>query len=135
MTVRRVVALAALGMAVTACNSTTPSGAAAPTPTPTTTVTQVVAVPVPVASPEMSGSLSGKGVAPKPDPALCGADNLMPYLNLLPTSTAKDEIAKTVGHNRIRYVQPGQAITQEFRPDRLTVELGVDGRIKQFRCG
>ena len=56
-------------------------------------------------------------------------------MNLLPTATAKDEIAKTLGHNRVRYVQPGQAVTQEFRPDRLTVELGVDGRIKQFRCG
>ncbi len=37
--------------------------------------------------------------------------------------------------NRIRYVGPDDVVTQEFREDRLTASLGVDGRIKSFGCG
>jgi hypothetical protein len=133
MTPRSIAALLmTAGLALTACQQAggEPSDA---TPTPTATVT----VPAPVAtggspSPEPAAT---KGIAPTPDPEQCGADKLGPYLNLLPTSTAKEEIAKTVGHNRIRYVGPEDVVTQEFRPDRLTARLGVDGRIKEFACG
>jgi hypothetical protein len=97
-------------------------------------VTKIVPVLVPVSSPS-SAAASGKGIGTRPDPALCGADKLMPYLNLLPTSTARGEIARTVGHNRVRYVEPHEADTPAIRPDRLTVTLGVDGRIKKFACG
>jgi hypothetical protein len=131
MTVRLLATLIALVMLLSGCHKA--GNPTPPSPTPVATVTEVVPVPVPVQSP--SPSPSGKGIATKPDPALCGADKLMPYLNLLPTSTAKGEIARTAGHNRIRYVAAGARTPDEFRPDRLTVELGVDGRIKQFRCG
>jgi hypothetical protein len=134
MTARSIAVLLTAGLVLSACQQAggEPSDA---TPTPTATVT--VTVPAPVAtggspSPEPAAT---KGIAPTPDPEQCGADKLGPYLNLLPTSTAKEEIAKTVGHNRIRYLEPGDVVTQEFRPDRLTARLGVDGRIKQFACG
>ena len=45
------------------------------------------------------------------------------------------EIREAVGHDRIRYIAPGDAVTMDLRPDRLNVETGVDGRIKLFRCG
>jgi hypothetical protein len=53
----------------------------------------------------------------------------------LPTETVKEEIASTAGHSRIRYIAPGDVVTMDFRPDRLNVETGEDGRIKLFRCG
>ena len=34
-----------------------------------------------------------------------------------------------------RAINPGDMVTQDFRPDRLNIEIGEDGRIKQFRCG
>jgi hypothetical protein len=120
--------LVALAMVLAACRNSPAAPHASPTPA--ATATEVVTVPSP-----SNSSTSGKGIVTAPDPVGCGADKLMPYLNLLPTSTAKNEIARTVGHNRIRYVEPGQPTTRDFRPDRLTVTLGVDGRIKQFRCG
>lgn len=136
MTTRTLAVLITAGLALAACQQSggDPSDAS---PTPTATVTVAVPAPAPAAA---SGSPSpepadAKGIAPAPDPELCGADKLGPYLNLLPTSTAKEEIAKTVGHNRIRYVGPEAVVTQEFRPDRLTARLGVDGRIKEFACG
>jgi hypothetical protein len=72
-------------------------------------------------------------VTPAAEP--CGADRLGDYLNLLPTSDAMDKIRDTVGHDRIRAINPGDVVTQDLRPDRLNIEIGVDGRIKHFRCG
>lgn len=71
----------------------------------------------------------------EPDAGECGADKLDRWLNVLPTETVKDEIRETVGHERIRYIAPGDVVTMDLRPDRLNVETGEDGRIKLFRCG
>lgn len=65
----------------------------------------------------------------------CGADKLGRWLNILPTSEVKDAIREAVGHDRIRYIEPGGVVTMDLRPDRLNVETGVDGRMKLFRCG
>ncbi len=65
----------------------------------------------------------------------CGADKLARWVNVLPTSDVKDAILDAVGHDRIRYIEPGGVVTMDLRPDRLNVETGVDGRIKAFRCG
>lgn len=69
-----------------------------------------------------------------PVPTPCGAEKLTNYANLLPTSMAKDEIARTVGHQNIRYV-PLKTPLDADESGRLTAELGVDGRIKKFVCG
>lgn len=65
----------------------------------------------------------------------CGADRLGEYLNALPSEDIRTAIAEAVGHDRIRYIEPGQPVTADLRPDRLNVETGVDGRIQLFRCG
>jgi hypothetical protein len=71
----------------------------------------------------------------EPDASECGADKLDRWLNILPTETVREEIRETVGHDRIRYIAPGDVVTMDLRPDRLNVETGEDGRIKLFRCG
>ena len=102
--------------------------------------------PAPQASqtmaPEMRSVPEAPGETASPslneaEPAVdeCGADKLARWLNLLPTSDVKDAIQKAVGHDRIRYIEPGAVVTMDLRPDRLNVEIGVDGRIKLFRCG
>lgn len=75
------------------------------------------------------------GAANDGDDEQCGADKLGRWLNVLPTKTVKTEIAATVGERPIRYYTQGDPITMDFNPARLNVELGVDGRIKVFRCG
>jgi len=133
MTTKPIAVLLAGSLMLAACQRHAQNAAVEPAPSPTATV--VVAVPVPVAT-EAAGSadLPAKGIGTTPDPKLCGADKLSPYLNLLPTTTAKGEIAKTVGHNYIRYVESG-APAGDSQPTRLTAEIGVDGRIQQFHCG
>ena len=86
-----------------------------------------------------AAATSGRGVADtetaKGDDT-CGADKVSErWLNALPTADAKSAIAKAVGERPVRYYGQGDAITMDFSPQRLNVELGKDGRIKLFRCG
>ena len=86
--------------------------------------------------PEAPGETAAPSLnAQEPAADQCGADKLGRWLNVLPTETVKAEIREAVGHDRIRYIEPGEVVTMDLRPDRLNVETGVDGRIKLLRCG
>ena len=120
--------LMAFALGLSACDA----GGDAEQPNSAATTTEAAATtnpenPADEASPAMN--------ADEPDAAACGADKLARWLNVLPTETVKAEIREAVGHDRIRYIAPGDAVTMDLRPDRLNVETGVDGRIKLFRCG
>ena len=120
--------LMAFALGLSACDA----GGDAEQPDPAATTTEAAATtnpenPADETSPAMN--------ADEPDAAECGADKLDRWLNVLPTETVKAEIREAVGHDRIRYIAPGDAVTMDLRPDRLNVETGVDGRIKLFRCG
>ena len=120
--------LMAFALGLSACDA----GGDAKHPNPAATTTEAAATtnpenPADETSPAMN--------ADEPDAADCGADKLDRWLNVLPTETVKVEIREAVGHDRIRYIAPGDAVTMDLRPDRLNVETGVDGRIKLFRCG
>jgi len=65
----------------------------------------------------------------------CGAGKLGAYLGQLPASDAMDRIRAEVGERPIRTIRPGEAVTMDFAPARLNIEVGEDGRIKRFRCG
>jgi hypothetical protein len=69
------------------------------------------------------------------DDTACGAGKLDRWLNTLLTDDVKASISEAVGERPIRYIAPGDAVTMDFSPSRLNVELGEDGRIKLFRCG
>jgi len=138
MTFKPFAILAVATFALVACDKraeTAASPAAVPNAAATESTLEAAAQPraaAPEASPLPAPS---KSVSITPEPTPCGAEKLANYLNLLPTSTAKDEISKTVGHTNIRYVGPNDVTTREFRANRLTADLGVDGRIKRFHCG
>jgi len=113
--------------------SASPTGeppAAAPAAPPATNDT-----PLPKANPDRPEEDAPPVNESEPAATECGADKLDRWLNVLPTSTVKDEIAKAVGERPIRYIEPGGVVTMDLRPERLNVETGVDGRIKLFRCG
>lgn len=70
-----------------------------------------------------------------PDPTTCGVAKLQRFLNLLPTSTAKADIANAAGNRPIRYISVTDDGSIGAHPERVNVELGADGRIKRFACG
>jgi hypothetical protein len=124
----------AVGLALAACHEQARDAATgAPSATPVAAAPQ----PTPSASastPTISLAEGSTTVTVTPAPTPCGAEKLLDYVNLIPTSTAKEEIARTLGHARVRYV-PLHTPTSASEPDRVTAEVGVDGRIKKFVCG
>jgi hypothetical protein len=122
--------LAGIALSLAACTQSQNLASAAsgdPAPLPTTQPAPPSDAPKP-----QPGAAS-----PAPDLANgeCGADKLADYVNQLPSSEAMSRIRAAVGHDRIRTIRPGDAVTMDFRPDRLNIEIGEDGRIKLFRCG
>lgn len=94
--------------------------------------------PGPPAPGANTGAIPPPGVTqPSSEPSAndCGAHKLKSYLNQLPTTDVIDGIRAAAGHERIRTIKPGDAVTMDFRPDRLNIEIGEDGRIKLLRCG
>lgn len=65
------------------------------------------------------------------DPRACGAPGLQ-YL------VGQDEgalAAMTFAADRVRVIRPGQAVTMDYAPARLNIELDGTGRIVRVFCG
>ena len=92
-----------------------------------------IETPRPVASGETAPP--SESAEPKPAADECGAGKLGGYLGQLPASDATAKIRQTVGHDRIRTIKRGDAVTMDYRPDRLNIETGEDGRIERVHCG
>lgn len=65
----------------------------------------------------------------------CGATVVQGYVGLRANATVREEVARRSGAATIRWVEPGMAVTMDFRPDRMTAELDVDGVVQSLRCG
>jgi hypothetical protein len=123
--------IALLALALAGCGATdrqAPAPSESLVPLPTTQP----APPAPEPSPAPPVS-----TRPSPEPAAneCGADKLGAFVNQLPTTETMDAVRRAVAHDRIRPIKPGDVVTMDYRADRLNVEIGVDGRIRLFRCG
>lgn len=101
-----------------------------------------VVTPVPGNDPTMQVPV-GPPPAGATDPATpamrtadnCGAAKAQARVNSLPSKDILAAIRDDIGHTRIRVIQPGTAVTMDYAPNRLNVEVGADGRIKSIRCG
>lgn len=65
----------------------------------------------------------------------CHARELQRYVTASPTADVMAAISAAAGAQNIRTTRPGDAVTMDYRENRLNVEIGEDGRIKRFRCG
>lgn len=65
----------------------------------------------------------------------CGASLVQGYLNLRANDLLRAEVAQRSGAANIRWIEPGTAVTMDFRADRLNGELDEDGVIQTLRCG
>lgn len=72
--------------------------------------------------------------APANEQASCGADKVDRYRGTIATQDALAKIKATSGAAMTRVVGPDDVMTMDFRPDRLTIQTGDDGRITGFRC-
>ena len=80
--------------------------------------------------------------APAPPPAAdggsSGACNAEPARSAVgqPYADALGaELQAKAGAKALRVIRPGQAVTMDFRDDRLNVELDAAGQVKRVSCG
>lgn len=70
-----------------------------------------------------------------PAPDACGASRVQEYQGAAADSRAREAVARDSGARTIRWIGPGDAVTMDYRPDRLNAELDAAGRIAVLRCG
>lgn len=67
---------------------------------------------------------------PPPQSDTCGAG---PHASLI--GQERTALERVLIMREIRIVRPGDAVTLDFRPTRLNIEIGTDGRIASLYCG
>ena len=65
----------------------------------------------------------------------CGASLVQSFVGIRANDALRAEIASRSGARTVRWIEPGMAVTMDFRPDRLNAEMDADGVITVLRCG
>ena len=83
----------------------------------------------------------GCAAAPAPEPVpvhgsgrACNDSGLEELVGRAATSQLSAEAQRRSGAATVRWLQPGQIVTMEFREDRLNISV-ENGRVTQLRCG
>ena len=114
-------------LALAACNQAAPGK---PTATPS--------APATVATTNATDEPVPGGVAVSPSAAAqsdCGAGKAAKFVGKAATPQVRMEVAKAVGHLRIRWIGPDDVVTMDYSEGRLNADLDDGGKIKAFRCG
>ena len=69
------------------------------------------------------------------DGGVCRSDSLTRFVGREATSEIGSEILSASGAKVLRWVQPGMAVTMDFREDRVTVWIVAANRIERVNCG
>jgi len=87
----------------------------------------------------------GLNMAPSPEPApppprvadtdACGAVRVQDRVGRAYDAALGEAIRAESGAASMRVVRPGEAVTLDYRPDRLNVRLGADEVIAEIACG
>ncbi|NKB16386.1 MAG: peptidase inhibitor I78 [Sphingomonadales bacterium] len=65
----------------------------------------------------------------------CGMSLVQSFVGLRANDAVRGEVARQSGAGSLRWVRPGEAVTMDFRADRITAELDEDDVIRTLRCG
>ena len=69
------------------------------------------------------------------DGSACSVDPAAFVMDEMYSDTLGQEALDASGANTLRVVRPGEAMTMDFRPERLTLMLDDDDRVEDIRCG
>jgi len=65
----------------------------------------------------------------------CYARNVEGLIGQIATSELGGEILRRTDARLLRWIQPGQAVTMDFRGDRVNVHLDARNRVERITCG
>jgi len=72
--------------------------------------------------------------AASPTADACGASKVSRFIGMQKSDEVLAKIKSASGAQTLRVVGPNDAMTMDFREDRLTVTTDENGRIKTLRC-
>ena len=81
-----------------------------------------------------SGSLAS-GTSRDTAPGRCNADAVQDLVGQEYSERAAENARTRAGASTLRALMPGQVMTMEYRPTRLTVVVGDNRRVQSVRCG
>lgn len=74
-------------------------------------------------------------VPAEPESGPCDASRLGDLVGQVPTQELGAEAMRRSGARALRWIRPGDAVTMDYRPDRLNVRLDSRHRVEGFSCG
>ena len=97
-------------------------------------------IPVIVLGPMFLASCAGYGSSPEPatPPAsagTCNADNTAEFVGQKATAAVGAAIQARTGASIFQWVGPDQAVTMDYRPERVRVTYDMGFVIKRITCG
>lgn len=85
------------------------------------------------ATPEDGG---GNAAAPAPEaPGTCNATAVQDLVGRPNSAEVSADAQRRSGARTVRVIRPGDAVTMDYRQDRLNIELDADSKIVRFNCG
>lgn len=82
-----------------------------------------------------AGSSDAADLAAPLPAASCGAEKVQGILGKRETLDLHMAVRKAVNHEIIRWVHPGNVVTEDFAPGRLNVMINENGLVVSARCG
>lgn len=77
----------------------------------------------------------GCTTAPETPSGPCNADDLTNLVGRDGTNALGAEALRRSGARALRWIRPGDAVTMDFREDRLNLHLDAAGRVERLACG
>lgn len=75
-------------------------------------------------------------VPAEPDAAgSCSTEDLSALAGRAASSELGVEAMRLSGARRLRWIRPGDAVTMDYRADRLNIHLDGQNRVERFACG
>jgi len=65
----------------------------------------------------------------------CDAGPAQGLVGQAATTELGAEALRLTGAQRLRWIRPGDAVTMDYREDRLNVHLDAQGRVQRLSCG
>lgn len=66
---------------------------------------------------------------------ICDADPAQSLVGQVASSGLGARALELTGARSLRWIPPGTAVTMDYRPDRLNIELDAQNRVTALRCG
>jgi hypothetical protein len=74
--------------------------------------------------------------APAPEaPGSCNAEAVRDLVGRPNSAELGVDAQRRSGARTVRVIRPGDAVTMDYRVDRLNIELDADGKVARFNCG